>query len=588
MAVALTMARMKVSLLRHSLKGPMTSTGVLLGVLLAGWTLYLALTADPAVLAGAYAVWMLGWMLGPLFMGGGDESLRPEHFSLLGIKSHRLASGLLVAAFIGMAPLISLVASLGLVISGVRQSPAGALIAVVAIVLQLALFVLVSRVAVALLGLALRSRLGAVGAGLLNGAILGALCQIWVFLALFDQSGVPQLVWQLPSGWGLLAVNGEPGRLVALAVLDLVLLGAWAALLSRRAGAPRTSGRPRRAVTAHGALGGVFAKELRTWTRDLVRNYQVIFSLSFGVCFGASPLLLGWDGMLPYAGPIFVVMAASLTSNLYGSDGTALWLTLLTPRASDVRGRQLAWLAAVGPAAAAVTVVTAAVAGGPWPLVLALLAAMLGGAAGLIPLVSVYGLVPGTDPHRRGGNPLRVSDDNGGLTGLAYLMLALVVASGVPAGLVALSYGWAGVPVGLATGFLSAWGLGLLAERRLRERGVELLQAMRTGRRVPVLTPAGPPQRVRTLPKTAPPPLAALLFLLGAIPLFPQGIVAGIFVANGVEGQSWFLATYLAPGLRWPAVGGMVVLGLILFGVAAHQTASARRRGRALPHSRSA
>ena len=109
--------------------------------------------------------------------------------------------------------------------------------------------------------------------------------------------------------------------------------------------------------------------------------------------------------MLPYAGPIFVVMAAAMTANLYGTDGTALWLTLMTPGASDVRGRQLAWLLVQGPIAVVLGVAFTAVTGGPWPLILALLAALLGGAAGLIPLVSVYALVPGTDPHRRAGTP---------------------------------------------------------------------------------------------------------------------------------------------------------------------------------------
>ena len=40
-------------------------------------------------------------------------------------------------------------------------------------------------------------------------------------------------------------------------------------------------------------------------------------------------------------------MGAVTASNLYGQDGTALWLTLLAPGSerADVRGRQLAWLA---------------------------------------------------------------------------------------------------------------------------------------------------------------------------------------------------------------------------------------------------
>ncbi|ROO84759.1 ABC-2 type transport system permease protein [Actinocorallia herbida] len=567
MAVALTMARMRLAVLRHASEGgqgSLTSTGVSLGALCAAGTLYLAATARPEALAAAYALWTAGWTLGPMAMGGGDETLRPEHFALLGLRRRALATGLLAAAFTGFAPLISLAALLGLVVSGAREGPVPALVAAPALVLQLASFVLLSKVATGLLGLALRTRWGALAAGLANGALLAGLSQIWVFLAYFGERGVPAVVWWLPSGWGLRAVEGDPRALAGLALLDVLLLTVWAGLLALGTGRPRKMGRPRRPLKATTPTGAVIAKEVRTWTRDLARTYHLVFALSFGVCFGACPLLIGWEGMLPYAGPLFVIMAASLTSNLYGTDGTALWLTVMTPGGGDVRGRQVAWLAVVGPAAVAVTGVTTWLAGAPWPFVLAVLPALLGGATGLVPLLSVYGLVPGTDPHRRGGNPLRLGEDNGGLTGLAYLTLALVALAGLPAGFAALSYGWAGVPVGVATGALCAVVLGRLAARRLAARGPELLHAMRTGRRPK-------PERARTF-AVLPAPRRALVstgFLLGMIALFPQGIVAGIFAAQGIERHTWFLATYPDAGLRLPVAGGMAALGLVLLGCAA-------------------
>lgn len=557
MAVELTMARMKYSMLRHAFRGQRGQTaamGAALGAMLAGGTVYLAVSGQPAeVLAAAYAVWMLGWMLGPVFMGGGDETIRPEYFAMLGLPARRLATGLLTAAFVGAAPLVSLGALVGLLCAG------NSLVAVPAMVLQLAVFVLLSKVFVALVGLALRSRLGAIGSGLINGLVLAALGQIWVFFVAFGQTGIPEMVWYLPSSWGLLAVRGEWWALGALAGLVLVLLAAWAVLLTKRT--TRVSGKGRRPMTASNSSGAVVAKELRTWARDLVRNHQSAFALAYGVGFAASPLLIGWNGMLPYAGPIFVVMAAALTANLYGTDGTALWLTLMTPGASDVRGRQLAWIAVQGPIAVALTVGLTAITGGPWPLILALLVSLLGGAAGLIPLVSVYALIPGTDPHRRTGNPLRTSEDDGGLTGLAYLMLALVIATGTPAALIAIWFGWAGVAAGIVSGALCSWGFGLLAQRRLEQRGPELLDTMRTGRK---------PQtsRSRTLDQlsTAQKAIAGWCFGLGALPLFPQGIVATIFVANDMPNRSWFLATYMPEGWRYPVAVGFIVLGLAMYG----------------------
>ena len=102
---------------------------------------------------------MLGWIFGPVFAGGGDETLRPEYFALLGLPPRRLATGLLVAAFVGVAPAISLLALL----RPARRSAHGRASwppwsRSRRMLLQLAVFVLLSKVAVALLGLALRSR----------------------------------------------------------------------------------------------------------------------------------------------------------------------------------------------------------------------------------------------------------------------------------------------------------------------------------------------------------------------------------------------------------------------------------------------
>lgn len=560
-----TMARMKVAVMRHAYRGERAATaatGAVLGATLAAGTVYLAFLGTDLFAAGL-AVWLLGWMLGPVFMGGGDETLRPEYFSMLGLSPRRLAVGLLTASFVGVAPLVSLGALTGLVVVGARTGPVNALVALPAMLLQLAVFVLLSKISVALVGLALRTRAGAVLSGLVNGVLLASLGQIWVFLVAFEQTGIPAVVRYLPSGWGLLAVQGRWWALGALAVLVLLLLALWAALLSGRVGRPRVSGGGRRPIGASDAVGAVVAKELRTWSRDLVRNHQLAFALSYGVWFAASPLILGWTGMLPYAGPIFVVMAAAMAANMYGTDGTALWLTMMTPGATDVRGRQFAWIAVQGGIATVLTVVCTAIAGGPWPLVLSLLPALLGGAAGLVPLVSVFALVPATDPHRRAGNPLRTSEDDGGLTGLAYLMLALVLVTGVPAGLVAYRFGWAGVPVGLATGALCYVLFGRLAANRLRTHGPELLDTMRTGRRSRQAFPA----RFDNLPHGRK-AVAAVCGGFGAIPLFPQGIVAVVMLANGKANHSWFLATYMPAAWRYPLAVVFIVIGVVMYGTA--------------------
>jgi hypothetical protein len=64
--------------------------------------------------------------------------------------------------------------------------------------------------------------------------------------------------------------------------------------------------------------------------------------------------------------------------------------------ASDIRGREAAWLIVVAPYTAAVTIAFTALSGqhAAWPWVLAILPAVLGGAAGLAPFMSMVSVQP--------------------------------------------------------------------------------------------------------------------------------------------------------------------------------------------------
>ena len=63
---------------------------------------------------------------------------------------------------------------------------------------------------------------------------------------------------------------------------------------------------------------------------------------------------------------------------------------------AGVRGRQAAWLLVVAPYTIAVTIAFTALSGddATWPSVLAVLPALLGGAAGLAPLASLISVQP--------------------------------------------------------------------------------------------------------------------------------------------------------------------------------------------------
>ncbi|MDF5756100.1 histidine kinase [Spongiactinospora sp. TRM90649] len=69
------------------------------------------------------------------------------------------------------------------------------------------------------------------------------------------------------------------------------------------------------------------------------------------------------------------------------------------------------------------------------------------------------------------------------------------------------------------------------------------------------------------------PPMKTFLVVLGWsigwLPLFPQGIVAGVMKVVAPEQRSWFLALHLPEVLQWPFIILMIMLGVLLYGMAA-------------------
>ncbi|WP_431903442.1 hypothetical protein [Nonomuraea sp. bgisy101] len=580
-ALAQHMIRMRLALMRNSLRGDNASnlyTGVSLGLILAFGTIAVTVLW-PAYLPLALAVWLTGWIFGPIFIGGGSEALRPEYFSMLPATPGRIAAALLAGAFAGPAPAVNLIALLSLPVYGWRFGPAGVLIGLAAAVTTLITMVMISRVIVALIGLFVRSRATAAAVGIVTGTAIALCSNGWAPVAALggtDTAAWSQvLVRVLPSGWGVAAVEAPwPLALAILAAnagVIALLLAAWAGLLSRRVvsaargGVPPRRGTPRPFPSTSGARIAA-AKELRAWWRDLVRIQLLATAFSYAI---VTPLLLvtidAWI-MVPFAGLIAIVMAAASSANLYGADGTALWLTLMSPGAerADVRGRQLAWLLIVGPAAVVLSLAGTLVSGQTWawPWVLGLLPALLGGGAGIIVLLAVTSLVPGTDPHKRGGNPLSTGADETAETSLAWLVLVAVPATALPAAGAVLLHPWAGIATGVLTGALSAWGLGKIAYRALENHGIDLLNLMKHG-------PA--PQADK--PTTADLPIrhrigVTITYTIAWLPLFPQGVAPMVMKIVGIEDRVWFLALHLPPIWQWPTIIFMIALGLLMYGYA--------------------
>jgi len=589
--------RMKLALMRNAMTGSRAATvvtGALVGALLAGGTIALSLASPaqqavvPDLLAAVYLTWMLGWIAGPIWAGAGV--LRAEHFAMLGLPRRQLVLGLLAASFVGITTAVTALAFLSLPVYAARLGLAELLVAIPAVVLQLACVVLLSRLAAIFFGKIARTRTGAA----INGVLLAALMVLsqsgWMLLiglvtsgVLTDglPAGVAELLRLMPSGWGLAAVEAASrgswltvlAFLAAMVALIMVLLAVWARSLGEPRGAHALVRGPgaRAPRPGPGSRPGqvILSKEVRTWWRDPARISAISAPLAWGLGTALLPLTFGEVLLLPWAGLLIGVMAATFLANQYGFDGTALWLTLQTgTEREDVRGRQWAYVLVDGPIALLVTVTLTFLSGlhWAWPWALGLLPAIIGGGAGLVAWASVTMLSPGLDPRQRADNPLDTSDDIG--TGFLMFVMVLIPPL-VPAAVLIAAHvsdnevlGWAALPLSIATGTLVAWWLGRAAYRTLQDRGPELLFLMRTGK--PEATVAQGQEAGVELSGAAA-AVNVLGWIVAGLATFPQGLVPIVLKLLGEdEVRVWFLAMYLPEPFGWLTALGMVGLGLLV------------------------
>lgn len=317
------------------------------------------------------------------------------------------------------------------------------------------------------------------------------------FIASLTHHTVPilsRLVRWLPSGWAPDAVLlASAGRLTAalplVALLALVggLAALWPTLLRRRlTAAPSSSSHRHRPQLIARLLpatptGAVVSKELVLWARDPLRTTTLLIAVIVGLGSCVVPYLThGTALLMPFAGVLTVLIAGAVACNLIGADGLTLRLTALTPYGAryDMLGRQLAWLLLVGPYVTVLTVLLTwwSDQTWAWPWALASLAALLGGAAGVVPLASVVKVQP--------------LDESGGLTAgwplKIYACLGVIALTATPAvGVLTLAavldipwLSWLAVGVGVLSGLLCAVVLRRAASRRLRDHQVDILSTL--------------------------------------------------------------------------------------------------------------
>jgi ABC-2 type transport system permease protein len=478
--------------------------GAVIGLLVAGSTLLLGFTATVSSPGGAdeLALVILTWSVGRVgfaAFSGGDPAIQLDLFRIVPVPGRRLSRALLIVGFTDPTLLFIAVAFSALVAFGFRHGVAAGIVGVLGEAGTLALLSIVCTMVAAVVPTGSRRRqdVGTLLAAVLISAVvvMGTLIGPLLALLASGRAGALSPVLRiLPTGWGAdataLAAEGRPVPavllLVALAVSCLLLALWWPRLLAERlvaGGGSRHGGqeRPRRRLLPATATGAVASRELRLWIRDPNRAGFLLIAFVVGIGACVVPLISqSTTLLLPFAGLGTIVIAAAVASNSYGFDGAALAIVLGVAGAerADVRGRQLAWFLLVGPYAVLLSVAGLLVAHqqAAWPWVLGLLPAVLGGAVGLVPLVSLVAVQP--------------LDDNGspGPTWVAkaYATIILVVVSTVPTVVLLVVGGlsgeawisWLGVPAGVVTGIACTVWLGRIARARLGRRAPEIFQVL--------------------------------------------------------------------------------------------------------------
>ncbi|MER7002921.1 ABC transporter permease [Dactylosporangium sp. NPDC000555] len=506
---------------------------VLLGALFGLWVAFLGFAAfagssmagphlRPTVAAFAGAAVVLAWIFIPLLFGV-DETLDPARFALLPVPRRTLVLGMLAAAFIGVPPIVTLLATLGSVIGAVDNGPAPAIVAVLGALVGLCVCVAVSRAVTSAFARMLRSRRVRDLAALLL-ALMGISCNpiFQLVFALVGRGESPQataiarvLSWTplaapyvayvdaIDGRWALVAARlliGVAGVALLLwwwlRTIESAMVGSAAGPGARRSATVES---PVRALIPRALrfmpptrLSGLIAREVRYWLRDPRRRASLVSLLATSVVIPfAFTLGLANPGQHRPVGHGAIVISLMVAGafvglvlvNQFGNDGTAYALHILAsvPGQVELAARALAVGILTLPLLSAVTVVVAIVGGhtAQLPAALGVGLCAFGISVGASGITSV--LVPYPMPDTT--NPFAMNTGRGGAKGLlSFVSMFATWALTAPLAIAFLllpdAVSWVLLPIGLAWGFALAWLGTRLAGNLLQRRAPEVLAAV--------------------------------------------------------------------------------------------------------------
>lgn len=411
-------------------------------------------TAVVTVLAGSAVT--LGFAVGPPVTASVDP-LDPRRFAVVGPEPRPLAGALLLAGFLSVPVLVTLVLGVSASLAAGAHG-ASAVAGAASVALGLTTCVLFARVSMALGALVQRPRQSRELMSVYLIAVLVVVVPIGVFLGSLEWRGaVPSqlasaaeiLAWTpIGAAWavGLAPTAGSAVGSLVVALLTVVVLAlAWFLLVevllttTRRPVAARERGGLGWFALLPGTPGGaVAARSLSYWLRD--RRYIVnVVIVPIAAIVSTVPLLVAGVPfelavLLPV--PIMALFFGWLPHNDLAYDSTALWMHI----ASGVRGLpdrvgRLVPVSLIGLPILAVSLPLAIVAHGRWaifPAMVGVCAALFLGGLGLSSISSVvapYAVSrPGDSPFQQ---PQRTG--SGGVLAQGLVMVGALLTA-LPAG----------------------------------------------------------------------------------------------------------------------------------------------------------
>lgn len=309
-----------------------------------------------------YTALLIGWTILPILTFASDDLLDPTKLSLLPLGRRQLMTVLGVGGLVGVAPVATAIAALGLLPATVDD--AGSLfLAFSAAVVEVVTCVAASRATASGLSSLLRSRRGRdLGAG--AAALVAVSFQLvnpfaQAFARHHKGSGTNLLKGiTAPLRWtppGLLATASSRSfgigllcLLEGVVFLALIVWG-WERAVRRTLETPDASSsnrrrgttlvpRPLRQLLPAGRVGAIAAKDLRYLTREPRRMIALVVSFLLPIVFVAlAPISFG---QRPPSGVVFGVAGVALLfglsgANRFGMDGTSTWV--LISSATDPR-----------------------------------------------------------------------------------------------------------------------------------------------------------------------------------------------------------------------------------------------------------